>query len=191
MTAKYHKSMVEPRYHQNVELSQTTSKGIKGKRKLTPFQLYKSHNHRTKNNKVIPAQSCVPGALLSEEGLALSKLRLSYGGLRCHNHGNSPPWIPIWHIKPRFLYGQLAISITSGQYGHVIILWTIYGHLCFGAFMALHLNPAPIAAIYAQMGISGHFPQNQGKWPKWLFLAIWAHNAHLRTFAHFAHFCAL
>ncbi|MBW0571748.1 hypothetical protein O181_111463 [Austropuccinia psidii MF-1] len=18
----------------------------------------------------------------------------------CHNHGNSPPWIPIWHIKP-------------------------------------------------------------------------------------------
>ncbi|MBW0575920.1 hypothetical protein O181_115635 [Austropuccinia psidii MF-1] len=47
--------------------------------------------------------------------------------------------------------------------------------------MALHLNPEAIAAIYAQMGISGHFPQNQGKWPKWLFLAIWAHNAHLRT----------
>ncbi|MBW0499960.1 hypothetical protein O181_039675 [Austropuccinia psidii MF-1] len=128
---------------------------------------------------------------------------------KCHNHGNSPPWIPIWHIKPQFFYGPLAISITSGQYGHVIILWTIYGHLCFGAFMALHLNPEPIAAIYAQMGISGHFPQNQGKWPKWLFLAIWAHNAHLRilrifahlrafcTFlctlriAHFAHFCAL
>ncbi|MBW0579159.1 hypothetical protein O181_118874 [Austropuccinia psidii MF-1] len=47
----------------------------------------------------------------------------------CHNHGNSPPWIPICHIKPQFIYGQLAISITSGQYGHVIILWTIYGHL--------------------------------------------------------------
>ncbi|MBW0540780.1 hypothetical protein O181_080495 [Austropuccinia psidii MF-1] len=50
--------------------------------------------------------------------------------------------------------------------------------------MALHLNPEAIAAIYAQLGISDHFPQNQGKWPKWLFLAIWAHNAHLRTFAH-------
>ncbi|MBW0565284.1 hypothetical protein O181_104999 [Austropuccinia psidii MF-1] len=109
----------------------------------------------------------------------------------CHNHGNSPPWIPIWHIKSQFFYGQLAISITSGQYGHVIILWTIYGHLCFGAFMALHLNPETIASVYAQMGISGHFPQDQGKWPKWLFLAIWAHNAHLRIFAHFAHFCAL
>ncbi|MBW0574311.1 hypothetical protein O181_114026 [Austropuccinia psidii MF-1] len=111
----------------------------------------------------------------------------------CHNHGNSPPWIPIWNIKPQLFYGQLAISITSGQYGHVIILWTIYGHLCFGAFMALHLNPEPIVAIYAQMGISGHFPQNQGKWPKWLFLAIWAHNAHLRTFCAlcaFAHICA-
>ncbi|MBW0593530.1 hypothetical protein O181_133245 [Austropuccinia psidii MF-1] len=112
----------------------------------------------------------------------------------CHNHGNSPPWIPVWHIKPQSLYGQLAISITSGQYGHIIILWTIYGHLCFGAFMALHLNPEAIAEIYAQLGITGHFPQNQGKWPKWLFLAIWAHKAHLRTFcapctfAHFAHF---
>ncbi|MBW0582540.1 hypothetical protein O181_122255 [Austropuccinia psidii MF-1] len=40
----------------------------------------------------------------------------------CHKHGNSPPWISIWHIKPQSLYGQLAISITSGQYGHVIIL---------------------------------------------------------------------
>ncbi|MBW0587112.1 hypothetical protein O181_126827 [Austropuccinia psidii MF-1] len=60
-----------------------------------------------------------------------------------------------------------------------------YGHLSFEAFMALHLNPEAIAVIYAQMGISGHFPQKQGKWPKWLFLAIWAHNAHLRTFAHF------
>ncbi|MBW0491498.1 hypothetical protein O181_031213 [Austropuccinia psidii MF-1] len=47
--------------------------------------------------------------------------------------------------------------------------------------MALHLKPEPIAAIYAQMGIAGHFPQNQGKSPKWLFLAIWAHNVHLRT----------
>ncbi|MBW0496041.1 hypothetical protein O181_035756 [Austropuccinia psidii MF-1] len=88
------------------------------------------------------------------------------------------------------LYGQLAISITSGQYGHFIILWTIYGHLSFGAFMALHLNPEAIAAIYAQLGISGHFPQNQGKWPKFLFLVIWAHNAHLHIFAHFAHFDA-
>ncbi|MBW0540403.1 hypothetical protein O181_080118 [Austropuccinia psidii MF-1] len=47
--------------------------------------------------------------------------------------------------------------------------------------MALHLNPEAIAAIHAQLGVSGHFPQNQGKRPKWLFLAIWAHNAHLRT----------
>ncbi|MBW0574806.1 hypothetical protein O181_114521 [Austropuccinia psidii MF-1] len=54
--------------------------------------------------------------------------------------------------------------------------------------MALHLNPEPIAAIYAQMGITGHFPQNQEKWPKWLFLAIWAHNAHLRTLLAFARF---
>ncbi|MBW0555702.1 hypothetical protein O181_095417 [Austropuccinia psidii MF-1] len=105
--------------------------------------------------------------------------------LGCHNHGNSPPWISIWHIKLQSFDGQLAISIPSGQYGHVIILWTIYGHLSFRAFMALHLNPEAIAAIYAQLGISGHFPQNQGKWPKWLFLAIWAHNAHLRIFAHF------
>ncbi|MBW0547947.1 hypothetical protein O181_087662 [Austropuccinia psidii MF-1] len=51
--------------------------------------------------------------------------------------------------------------------------------------MDLHLNPEAIAAIYAQLGTSGHFPQNQGKWAKWLFLAIWAHNAHLRNFAHF------
>ncbi|MBW0532157.1 hypothetical protein O181_071872, partial [Austropuccinia psidii MF-1] len=60
----------------------------------------------------------------------------------CHNHGNSPPWNPAWHILPQSFYGQ---------YGHVIILWTIYGHLSFGAFMALHLNPEAIAAIYAQM----------------------------------------
>ncbi|MBW0563780.1 hypothetical protein O181_103495 [Austropuccinia psidii MF-1] len=46
----------------------------------------------------------------------------------------------------------------------------------YGAFMALHLNPEAIAATYAQWGTSGHFPQNQGKWPKWLFLASWAHN---------------
>ncbi|MBW0549566.1 hypothetical protein O181_089281 [Austropuccinia psidii MF-1] len=108
----------------------------------------------------------------------------------CYNHGNSPPWISIWHIKPQSFYGQFPISITSGQYGHIIILWKIYGHFSFGAFMALHLNPGAIAAIYAQLGISGHFPQNQEKWPKWLFLAIWAHNAHLRFFAHFVHFCA-
>ncbi|MBW0490759.1 hypothetical protein O181_030474 [Austropuccinia psidii MF-1] len=56
--------------------------------------------------------------------------------------------------------------------------------------MALHLNPEAIVAIYAQLGISGHFPQNQGKWPKWLFLAIWAHNAHLRILRNFAHFDA-
>ncbi|MBW0566620.1 hypothetical protein O181_106335 [Austropuccinia psidii MF-1] len=87
----------------------------------------------------------------------------------CQNHGNSPPWISVWHIKTQSFYGQLAISITSGQYGHIIILWTIYGHLFFGAFMALHLNPEAIAAIYSQSGISGHFPQNQGKWPKWMF----------------------
>ncbi|MBW0543248.1 hypothetical protein O181_082963 [Austropuccinia psidii MF-1] len=91
------------------------------------------------------------------------------GPKRCHNHGNSPPWISIWHIKPQFFYGQLAISITSGQYGHIITLWTIYGHLSFGAFMALHLYPEAIAAIYSQLVISGHFPQNQGKWAKWLF----------------------
>ncbi|MBW0479323.1 hypothetical protein O181_019038 [Austropuccinia psidii MF-1] len=42
-----------------------------------------------------------------------------------HNHGNSPPWISVWHIKPPSFYGQLAISITIGQYGHIIILWTI------------------------------------------------------------------
>ncbi|MBW0532782.1 hypothetical protein O181_072497 [Austropuccinia psidii MF-1] len=102
----------------------------------------------------------------------------------CHNHGNSPPWISVWHIKPQSLYGQLAISITSGQYGHIIILWTIYGHLSFGAFMALHLNREAIVEIYAQMGISGHFPQNQGKWPKWLFLAIWAHNEHICALLH-------
>ncbi|MBW0587979.1 hypothetical protein O181_127694 [Austropuccinia psidii MF-1] len=39
----------------------------------------------------------------------------------------------------------------------------------YGPFMAFHLNPEAIAAIYAQLGISGHFPQNQGEWPKWLF----------------------
>ncbi|MBW0591754.1 hypothetical protein O181_131469 [Austropuccinia psidii MF-1] len=53
--------------------------------------------------------------------------------------------------------------------------------------MALHLNPEPAEAIYAQMGISGHFHQNQGKWPKWLFLAIWAHNAHFCALLHILH----
>ncbi|MBW0478793.1 hypothetical protein O181_018508 [Austropuccinia psidii MF-1] len=57
MTAKYHKPIVKPRYHQNMELFQINSKGIKGKRKVTSFQIYKSHHHKTKNNKVIPAQS--------------------------------------------------------------------------------------------------------------------------------------
>ncbi|MBW0589646.1 hypothetical protein O181_129361 [Austropuccinia psidii MF-1] len=80
-----------------------------------------------------------------------------------HNHGNLPPWISLWDIKPHSVYNQLVISMTSGQYGHVIIIWTIYGHLSFGAFMALHLNPEAVAEIYAQLGISGHFPQNQGK----------------------------
>ncbi|MBW0475205.1 hypothetical protein O181_014920 [Austropuccinia psidii MF-1] len=88
---------------------------------------------------------------------------------QCHNYGNSPPLTSVWHIKPQSFYGQLALSITSGQYGHVIVLWTIYGHLSFGDFMALHLNPEAIEAIYDQLGISGHFPQNQGKWPKWNF----------------------
>ncbi|MBW0582229.1 hypothetical protein O181_121944 [Austropuccinia psidii MF-1] len=81
----------------------------------------------------------------------------------------------------------VANMATSSSYGPFMAICV------FGAFMALHLNPEPIAAIYAQMGISGHFPQNQGKWHKRLFLAIWAHNAHfahLRTFSHFAHFCA-
>ncbi|MBW0560299.1 hypothetical protein O181_100014 [Austropuccinia psidii MF-1] len=53
----------------------------------------------------------------------------------------------------------------------------------FMAFMDLRLNQEAIAAIYAQMGISVHFPQNHGKWPKLLFLAIWAHNVHLRICA--------
>ncbi|MBW0545370.1 hypothetical protein O181_085085 [Austropuccinia psidii MF-1] len=57
-TTKYHKPMVKPRYHHNMELGQINSKGIKAKRKITSFQIYKSHHHRTKNNKVIPAQSC-------------------------------------------------------------------------------------------------------------------------------------
>ncbi|MBW0512374.1 hypothetical protein O181_052089 [Austropuccinia psidii MF-1] len=37
MTAKYHKPMVGQNTTQNMELSQTSSKGIKGKRKLTCF----------------------------------------------------------------------------------------------------------------------------------------------------------
>ncbi|MBW0509008.1 hypothetical protein O181_048723 [Austropuccinia psidii MF-1] len=45
------------RYHQNMELGQISSKGIKRKRKLTSFKIYKSYHHRTNNNKVIPAQS--------------------------------------------------------------------------------------------------------------------------------------
>ncbi|MBW0565903.1 hypothetical protein O181_105618 [Austropuccinia psidii MF-1] len=53
MTANYHKPMVEPRYHQNMELSQTSSKGIKLKREATTFQIQKSHHHRTRNNKVV------------------------------------------------------------------------------------------------------------------------------------------
>ncbi|MBW0551560.1 hypothetical protein O181_091275 [Austropuccinia psidii MF-1] len=109
----------------------------------------------------------------------LTPLKAS-SGRKCHNHHNSPPWISILHIKPQSFYGQLAISITSGQYCHIIILWTIHDQLPFGAFMALHLNPEAIPEIYAQLDIAGHFPQNQGKWPKRLFLAIWAHNAHLR-----------
>ncbi|MBW0556185.1 hypothetical protein O181_095900 [Austropuccinia psidii MF-1] len=67
----------------------------------------------------------------------------------------------------------VANMATSSSYGP------------FMAFMALHLNPEAIAAIYSQLGISVHFPQNQGEWPKWLFLAIWAHNGHS------AQFCAL
>ncbi|MBW0508741.1 hypothetical protein O181_048456 [Austropuccinia psidii MF-1] len=117
-----------------------------------------------------------PGSTFNARNIITNKV------VSCHNHGNSPPWIFIWHIKPQSFYGQLAIYITSVQYAHVYILWTIYGHLSFGAFMALHLNPEAIAAIYSQMGISGHFPQNQGKWPKWLFLAI---CAYLCIFAHF------
>ncbi|MBW0517878.1 hypothetical protein O181_057593 [Austropuccinia psidii MF-1] len=34
MTSKYHKPMVKLRYHQNMDLSQTSSKGIKMKRKI-------------------------------------------------------------------------------------------------------------------------------------------------------------
>ncbi|MBW0484080.1 hypothetical protein O181_023795 [Austropuccinia psidii MF-1] len=57
-TAKNHKPMVKLRYHQNMELSQTSSGGIKRKRKLISFQIYKSHHHRTKNKRAIPSQSC-------------------------------------------------------------------------------------------------------------------------------------
>ncbi|MBW0577943.1 hypothetical protein O181_117658 [Austropuccinia psidii MF-1] len=69
----------------------------------------------------------------------------------------------------------VANMATSSSYGPFMAICLL------GAFMALHLNPEAIAAIYAQLGISVHFPCNHGKWPKWLFLAIWAHNAHLRT----------
>ncbi|MBW0582703.1 hypothetical protein O181_122418 [Austropuccinia psidii MF-1] len=105
----------------------------------------------------------------------------------CHNHGNSPPWISIWHIKPQSIYGQLAISITSGQYAHIIILWTIYGHLSFGAFMALHLNPESIEAIYAQLGISGHFPQKPGEMAQ---MAVFGHLGSQCAFVHSADICA-
>ncbi|MBW0509592.1 hypothetical protein O181_049307 [Austropuccinia psidii MF-1] len=37
MTAKYHKTMVKPRYHQNMVWSHISSKGIKRKRKHTTF----------------------------------------------------------------------------------------------------------------------------------------------------------
>ncbi|MBW0555548.1 hypothetical protein O181_095263 [Austropuccinia psidii MF-1] len=60
----------------------------------------------------------------------------------------------------------------------------------FMAFMDVHLNPEAIVAIYARLGISGHFPQNQRKWPKWLF---WPFGLIMRIcalFAHFAHFKA-
>ncbi|MBW0521780.1 hypothetical protein O181_061495 [Austropuccinia psidii MF-1] len=79
-------------------------------------------------------------------------------------------------------------------YQATVLLWPrhhLMDHLWPFVFWGLHgphLNPEAIAAIYAQMGISGHFPQNQVKWPKWLFLAIWAHNAHLRIFAHICAF---
>ncbi|MBW0516835.1 hypothetical protein O181_056550 [Austropuccinia psidii MF-1] len=53
MTAKYHKPMVKPRYHQNMELIQISSKGLKQKRKPITFQIPKSHHHRTRNNKVV------------------------------------------------------------------------------------------------------------------------------------------
>ncbi|MBW0520725.1 hypothetical protein O181_060440 [Austropuccinia psidii MF-1] len=53
MTAKYHTPMVKPRYHQKMELSQISSKGIKRKWKPTNFQIHQSHHHRTRNNKVV------------------------------------------------------------------------------------------------------------------------------------------
>ncbi|MBW0522534.1 hypothetical protein O181_062249 [Austropuccinia psidii MF-1] len=39
MIAKYHKPMVEPQYHQNMDLSQNRSKIIKGRRRITSFQI--------------------------------------------------------------------------------------------------------------------------------------------------------
>ncbi|MBW0584796.1 hypothetical protein O181_124511 [Austropuccinia psidii MF-1] len=91
-----------------------------------------------------------------------------------------------WQFTSLDLRKAYQATVLLLQIGHIHHQWPIWpcnhpmGHLSFGAFMALHLNPEGIAAIYAQMGIYGNFPQNQGKWPKWLFLAIWAHNLHLR-----------
>ncbi|MBW0554301.1 hypothetical protein O181_094016, partial [Austropuccinia psidii MF-1] len=80
------------------------------------------------------------------------------GGLnqKTRNLWVSQPW-QFTSLDPHMAYQATVLLWPigyihhQGQYGHVIILWTIYGHLCFGAFMALHLNPEPIAAIYAQM----------------------------------------
>ncbi|MBW0565483.1 hypothetical protein O181_105198 [Austropuccinia psidii MF-1] len=58
MTAKYYKPVVKPRYQQNMELIQISSEVIKRKRKLTTFLRNKLDHHRTRDNKVIPAQSC-------------------------------------------------------------------------------------------------------------------------------------
>ncbi|MBW0582091.1 hypothetical protein O181_121806 [Austropuccinia psidii MF-1] len=63
-------------------------------------------------------------SLLYDHKGAFASDKEPLGAIR-HNHGNSPPWISVWNIKPQSFYGQLAISITNGQYGHIIILWTI------------------------------------------------------------------
>ncbi|MBW0541853.1 hypothetical protein O181_081568 [Austropuccinia psidii MF-1] len=100
-------------------------------------------------------------------------------------------------------YGISSHSLFTANYPYPSPVANMATSSSYGPFMALHLNPEAIAAIYAQLGISGHFPQNQEKCPKWLFLAIWAHNTHfcaylrtlricayLRIFVDFVHFDA-
>ncbi|MBW0514239.1 hypothetical protein O181_053954 [Austropuccinia psidii MF-1] len=91
----------------------------------------------------------------------------------------SHPW-QFTSLGPHMAYQATVLLWPIGHIHHQSPIWPrhhLMDQLWSFLFWDLH-GPSPQSRSHSgnlcPIGYFWHFPKNQGKWPKWLFLAIWA-----------------